>query len=181
MSRKCKLLNRDDVRVKSTEATAPCPTDWNLCFLCQSDDCNQSLICPANARTNNSGYVSIAKNLYEFDNLGCTPMNINIKRLDDGDGISATLLSHNASYHKSCYLKCNNTILKRAKDKSADRKFEPSPKKTRASIGNVDAPFSDEQLCFFCDQYGGELHRASTKAIDARVRECATKLQDSHV
>ena len=32
---------------------------------------------------------------------------------------------------------------------------------------------------FFCDEPGGQLHKASTTDIDTHVRECATKLNDS--
>ena len=33
--------------------------------------------------------------------------------------------------------------------------------------------------CIFCDEPGGQLHKASTTEIDTHVRECATKLNDS--
>ena len=32
---------------------------------------------------------------------------------------------------------------------------------------------------FFSDEPGGQLHKASTTDIDTRIRECATKLNDS--
>ena len=35
------------------------------------------------------------------------------------------------------------------------------------------------QLCFFCDQSEGVLHRAATLDLDKHVRMCATELKDS--
>ena len=102
-------------------------------------------------------------------------MNINLARLDDGEGIGETLVQHKALYHKSCYLKFANDKLKRAQKRASDSPVQLSPKKTRNSIDSS----TSETKCFFCDQSGGQMHKARTKMIDSRVRECATKLCDT--
>ena len=52
---------------------------------------------------------------------------------------------------------------------------QSSPKKTRRSLDTL----IQEPKCFFCNELGGEMHKASTKNIDNHVRECATKLCDT--
>ena len=59
--------------------------------LCQLDT-NAALECPARSTrpTSGSGYKSLAEHLIQFQSLGHVPMDIDINRLDDGDGIEAT-------------------------------------------------------------------------------------------
>ena len=147
-------------------------TDWKLCCLCQKEDGNP-LQCPINSRNNKSGYESLAINLLEFKKLESVPMNINLARLDNGRDIAETLLFHTAVYHKSCFLKFANDKLKRAQKRTSTVSAQLSPKKT---IRNLSV---QEPKCFFCNELGGEMHKASTKNVDSRVRECATILQDS--
>ena len=52
-----------------------------------------------------SGYASLAEYLMQFNLLGHIPVDIDIIRLDDGDGIEATLMRHQACCHKTCQLK----------------------------------------------------------------------------
>lgn len=46
------------------------------------------------------------------------PLNIDIERLDDGDGLDTTMRKHSASWHKSCHLKFNQTQLERARKRN---------------------------------------------------------------
>ena len=50
-----------------------------------------ALQCPVNSLRGPSGdgYISLATHLAKFSGLGQIPMNIDIARLDDGDGIKA--------------------------------------------------------------------------------------------
>jgi len=41
-------------------------------------------------------------------------MPIDVRRIDDGDGIENTLINHHAKYHEACRLMFNNTKLQRA-------------------------------------------------------------------
>ena len=52
-------------------ASAPPPTDWDLCFLCEDQVENQLLLCPANARNEQNGYELIAHSLVEFSKIQC--------------------------------------------------------------------------------------------------------------
>ena len=117
-------------------------TNWKLCCLCQKD------VCPSNSRACTNGYQSLAINLLEFQKVNSIPMNDDLARLDDGEGISETLVQHKALYHKSCYLKFANDKLKRAQKRAPDSPLQSSLKKTR---NNTDTSTS-ETKCFFCDQ-----------------------------
>ena len=131
-------------------------------------------------------------------------MNIDIRTLDDGDGIEATLMRHHASWHKTCRLKFNQTKLERLgmrstleeeeeeeginNKKEGDEKGslqeekckqnEVSAMQTRSSHEIVDLK---EAKCFLCDEAAGSagLHKVSTYDIDMRVRKCAMELEDS--
>ena len=72
-------------------------TNWELCALCQ-EDTGVALQRPANSLRApiGNGYVSLAGHLTKFYELGHMPMNIDVARLDDGDGIEAALMRHSA-------------------------------------------------------------------------------------
>ena len=51
-------------------------------------------------------------------------ININLSRLDEGNGIEKTFQENNGKWHKSCYTLFNTTKLKRAEKRRSD---EPEP------------------------------------------------------
>ena len=126
------------------------------------------------------------------------PTNITIERLDDGDGLEATMMRHHARWHKSCHLKFNQTQLKRLERKSVEEEKavieeeegieeekegiqevgSESVMRTRSSHGRVDLK---EASCFLCDEPAGTagLHNASTYNINMKVRRCAMELEDT--
>lgn len=57
------------------------------------------------------GYMTIADLLVSFSNIDWS---LNLSRLDDGEGIEATLKQHQAKWHDSCRLQYNKTQLRRA-------------------------------------------------------------------
>jgi len=61
-------------------ATSVQPTNWDICALCQEH--GGTLINPSA-----TGYSSLATNLSAFYELNKVPLNINVSRLDDGDGM----------------------------------------------------------------------------------------------
>ena len=163
--------------------TPATPTNWNQCFICQTVT-DEPLKCPADSKRKNlgAGYVTFAQNVERFQDLNSLPVQFDIQGLDDGTGIADTLLSHRASWHDSCRTKFNSTQLKRAeKRKSAcddELAIDRAKKSTRkCTLVGCEAP----DVCFFCDEHipGETLHDASTFKLDARVRECALKLQDT--
>ncbi len=76
-------------------------TNWTICAICQEDK-PWPLIDPMkNPVTSKQydGYETLGNTLqylYENDAL---PDNIDIRRLDDGYGITETLITHKAKYH----------------------------------------------------------------------------------
>ena len=174
MSKKVKLIKAGPSTDYHDSSIDLQVTDWKLCCLCQKEDGNP-LQCPINSRNNKCGYESLAINLLEFKKIESMPMCIDLARLDEGRGIQETLRSHKAVYHKSCYLKFANDKLKRAQKRTSAMSVQLSPMKTRRSLDTS----IREPKCFFCNESGGEMHKASTENIDSRVRECATKLCDT--
>ena len=172
MSRKHKFVTAVS---DSKPATAPCPTNWQLCSICQP--CNKNpLISPARGRGKMSSYEHIAKNLIQFQNIQIDPFSINPARLDEGKGIIHTLKSRNALYHKSCYLCYSNYKHKVAKKNV--KSFDFSPKTTRIRL-DTSVEESQRSSCFFCEESDGQMRQARTDQIGERVRRCPTTLCDS--
>ena len=71
---------------------------WDLCILCQEN--GTRLQCPYAVKSNKasvgSGYNTLAEQLTKFNELGHMPIDVDIKQLDDGDDIEATLMRHHA-------------------------------------------------------------------------------------
>lgn len=155
-------------------------TNWELCVLCQ-EDTGVVLQCPVNSRRGpiGNGYISLAGHLAKFYELGQMPMNIDTARLDDGDGIEATLMRHNARWHKACRLKVNQTKLERLELSLKTENVKTCPAvTTRSKHDKVDLT---EAVCFLCNEPAGSatLHRACTQDIDVKVRKCAIELEDA--
>ena len=157
-------------------------TDWNICALCQKH--GGKLLNPSP-----QGYATLATNLASFQELNKVPQNINIARLNDGGGIEETLSSHKAKWHKSCYVLYNATKVERARksqNKLGSKEVTLSLVKQRlrssfASTSIESADIDDRQppACFFCDKTHGDLHKATTMSLDARVRQIATDMRDT--
>ena len=159
-------------------------SDWSRCILCQETK-TEELCCPKKTRRtgvhSGAGYRTLANNILSFHEINALPLPLDIGSLDEGDGIEATFDKRNAKWHKTCYSKFNNLKLQRAqKRKSTDTLEDPSPTKfTRSSSGA--RSFNVKTSCFFCetdDDTSGELHKASTFKLDARIRKCALQLED---
>lgn len=106
-------------------------------------------------------------------------------------GIEETLGHYKASWHKSCYNKCNSLKLQRAQkrkresveESSTESTEDPivigSPPKTRRKAPSESTNKCKNTLtCFFCDSTEGELHKAETMTINTNVQSAARMLQD---
>ena len=101
-------------------------TDWELCVICQESN-KKGLHGLADSRRadKRAGYKTLADNLKQFADLGYTPKDVNLSRLDEGDGIPAAFFKHRAGYHKSFYALFNSTKLKRAQKRKSEAPDEP--------------------------------------------------------
>ena len=90
----------------STQRPATPTNDWTLCILCQKKT-SEPLQCPGKSKRPDigSGYTTLSKNLDRFKELGSIPLQLNVSRLDDGEGIEHCLKSNSALWHKSCFFK----------------------------------------------------------------------------
>lgn len=151
--------------------------DWRKCLFCQKVT-NEKLQCPCNnkrAADIGAGYRTLADNLQGFAELGEINLPYDLKELDDGSGVPQYLEKNKACWHKSCHLKYSTEKLSRARKRhKPDENVAGGCKFTRRS-----APIEQPTDCFFCGGVeAGELRKASTMGLDARVRECALSLQD---
>ena len=87
--KKCKLI--EDETLSSSKST-PEPIHWTLCALCQETS-DATFQCPALSTRSDkgTGYDNLAGNLRE---IGKNPVDVDISRLDEGDGIEKTLAKH---------------------------------------------------------------------------------------
>lgn len=157
-------------------------TDWSRCAICQEVKPSQQLQCPADTKRQSdagAGYSTFAANILKFNEVGCLPININISRLNEGNGIESTLANNRAKWHKNCYSLFNSTKLKRAQKRHSDELEQAvGHKYTRSSCSNVP---ENEATCFFCDEvetHSKPLRNVCTFGLDSRVRASAFKLQD---
>ena len=169
-------------------ATAVLETDWTKCVLCQHDK-NDKLLCPANSKKQGSigaGYISLAENVTAFCDAGCLTTTLDISRINDGDGVEATLQRHAAKFHNTCKLEYSNTRLQRAiKRKNTDtQSCEENADFKKPCREQHSRQKSNSSLCLFCEKPGSSsdpLHEAMTRVIGERVKRCATKILDKQL
>ena len=148
--------------------------DWSKCVFCQENS-SEKRECPANSKQSNrgAGYITLQKDLESFYEAG--ELQLDLAKLDEGEGIAGTLLKHNASWHKSGRVKYNVTKLKRLERKrkpaegSVLQQPDESGKRTRSDLPSASV---GQEVCFFCGgaaTEGNPLSRASTLELDSRV------------
>ena len=67
-------------------------TDWSMCFICQEDKHEALKSPPMKIDLAKSGYRTLSKNILEFAKINEMPIPLDIRRIDEGDGIEAALL-----------------------------------------------------------------------------------------
>ena len=81
-------------------------SDWAKCILCQ-DKTRKTLQCPGNTLRGHveygSGYHTLANNILRFNELISLPTHsdLEIAKLEEGDGIAATSIKRNVKRHKT--------------------------------------------------------------------------------
>ncbi|KAK6187414.1 hypothetical protein SNE40_005450 [Patella caerulea] len=157
--------------------------NWENCALCQSKTQEPTIVPQKGKRFDKGiGYGTLARELTNARDVGFNPLQIDFDRLDDGSGIEQTLRTHQACWHKLCKNEYSKLKLDRWRKRVAPREEKPeaSPRKTRRMDGDQ-SKTGEEDTCLFCDGMGGDLHTASTFAIDHTVRQYALKLKDSNL
>ena len=85
-------------------------TDWSKCLLCQEVTSEVKCLDVGAGK----GYSTLSLNITCFSELNELPMPIDLRHLDEGNGVEATLRKNKAKWHKFCHSKFNITKLKRA-------------------------------------------------------------------
>ena len=180
MANKFQLVDTFEQRTPTT----PPETNWKLCLVCQ-EETTESLVCPvlSKRRDPGSGYTKMAANLVKFDELGKLPRTVQLQRLDEG--VEATMVAHQAKWHKTCMLQYNNTMLRRADKRpiassSAFGSSDDVPGKRTRSLSSETT--TSDASCFFCGESGTEtLHGVATYQVDTRVRKFAAQVGDNEL
>lgn len=156
--------------------------NWDICILCQNEN-DEPLLQPSKCVTDTNAYSYIANNLIEFEKLGSVPVNVSLKKINDGSGVAQTLAKHNAKWHKFCYMKVNTCKLERAKAKYKSISDDLSTQReTRQSCDSTS--IRDKASCFFCEGPGtkkGPLHQVAAKIVSKKVSEAAEILMDTKI
>ena len=150
--------------------------DWNLCIICQ-ENTMEPLKCPLHnpiARGDQTGpYELFLANVGQFRAFNALPTPI----FFEADESAASFAMHNASWHKSCHLKYNNSKLAKAKKRSACiSDHDPERKRCKRQANTIDN-------CMFCEKGCEEssLHQVLTFDADTNIRAMVTELQDTHL
>ena len=156
---------------------------WDLCILCQEDTDEQPQN-PTKSKQKDcgAGYATLEEDLTHFKETGQLPNTIKISCFDNGSGISNTLLSNKAGWHKSCRDNYNKTKLSCHLKRKVDEDDSTVSKHTGSSTPTPQKEQSSEEaICFFCDKMApvDKLPPASTLSMDTQVWSAALKLQDS--
>ena len=93
------------------------------------------------------GYKTLAGNITKFRDLDCMPIQVDLSRLDEGEGLENTFVRWKARWHKSCYDLFNSTKLKRAEKRQALESEQPVGGKYTRSASP--ASFDNCGTCFF--------------------------------
>lgn len=159
--------------------------DWDLCVLCQEPK-DADLRDPSKNKRDkkDEGFETLDRNLREFRLIGKRPCNVDIEQLSEGLGIKKNLKDNKAKWHKSCFLQCSDSKLKKARRSCSENvpPSTPSPLPTRSSSGHS-SPEVSETTCIICGLkavWNSPLQQIQPDGAKA-LKEVATLKQDSHV
>ena len=150
--------------------------DWNLCIICQ-ENTTEPLKCPLHnpiASSDQTGpYESFSANVQQFREVNALPTPI----FFEADECAASFSMHNASWHKSCHLKYNNSKLAKAKKRNACM----SEQDPEIRCSKHQAITNDD--CMFCEKgcEEGSLHQVLTFDADTNIRAMVAELQDTRL
>jgi hypothetical protein len=125
--------------------------------------------------------MTLAEDLLQFQDLQHMSMDLQVERLDDGEGVEATLRVHSAQWHKKCRLRFNKKMFdqqSQTESTTCEQTGSSPAVHTQSAHRHLK---TTEPLCFFCDHPAGSagLHEAATKNLDKKVRKCACDLEDT--
>ncbi|CAC5393295.1 unnamed protein product [Mytilus coruscus] len=112
----------------SASSTDSWETDWTKCCLCPEDTTYPM-------KSSDEGYKMLGKNIPLFYEVNALPIPLDIRRLNDGEGIESTMKKKNAKYH-NLFRKFNNTNLERAQKRHMSP--IPSGSSSESAVDNID-------------------------------------------
>ncbi|KAL9958614.1 hypothetical protein ACROYT_G035654 [Oculina patagonica] len=133
-----RIVSSSDI-TSSLSNKSDTPLEWSKCIFCQ-EGTGKKLVCPADYadRFKGAGYKTIAETSQAFYDLGCLPDDVNLTRMNDGDGLEQTFVSRRTKFHTTCSLKFNKNELQRATKWKAsadeEKNFKTSSKKMKPLV-----------------------------------------------
>ena len=160
-------------------------TDFSICCLCQHEG-SEDIRKPYTKETFHPAYKSLEEDLQKwFDHGVQLPMNVNLKRLDNGSGIASTLLQNQAIYHHSCRSKLRQHYLQRILDKQKEDIEEQSNispiKQLRSSFSaSIDRSRSQCVMCLAYqeDDPNNKIHQCLTSDGGKNLLQMALDAKD---
>lgn len=149
--------------------------NWQLCVLCQTEN-NQNLIKPKC-----SGYESLGKNIKEFHDLGQLPYVLNESLIANLNDLKNVFSQNQAVWHKSCFLKFNNTELQRAQERISKNIKATNTIDSHPVTHEIE---SEINSCLFCHLPNTKTQALSTvlkKTCNDTIIECAQILEDQNI
>ncbi len=115
----------------------------------------------------------------KFKELDALPVNV-----DNGEqGTALAFVENNASWHKQCHQKFNNSKLERVKQRLQKRKRSSEEGNSTSACRSKHKPSEVHRLCIFCSNLTSEeLHEFTTFNIDKKtIRDMASEMWDSEL
>ena len=136
----------------------------------------EDLKSPSPGSKEKDGYSKLATNISLFQTINQLPIIMDPSRLDEGDGIEATLRRNNAKYHENCRQMFSNCKLERARKRAASA--EGSSEEGRSKVRRASL---QPQQCFLCDEdvaSAPDKRAGMAMTLNERLKKCAKTLND---
>ena len=169
------------LRLSELDLNIKAPMNWLKCCICQTDG-NSPLSNPqANPvlHKRQESYQNLATNLEKCRESNILPMQVDIRSLDDGSGIAATLEKNRAKWHDNCKRQfCSSKIKKRQSSQNDKENVDVDfSRQTRLSTPLVK---SEDGVCIFaCNIRTGKLHSLKDPSVLEKMKNSAILLGDS--
>ena len=149
--------------------------DWSACIICKKTT-PEKLSCPQKGFKRNARevYAAFLGNVEEFRQINALPVDVEYGT----EGTVETFVKNNASWHRSCHQKFNNSKLNRQVMRKRKHEAE-APEMRRSKRQSV---FDAKCVCIFCEKTGDQkLHNFQTFGADQSLRKMATDMQDDQL
>ena len=128
--------------------------------------------------TNSNRIVkTLSNNIRVFFQINEMPIPIDVRRIDDGEGIDNTLINHHAKYHEACWWMFTNIKLQRAQQRRCPSEKRSTDQSTSSKFTRKATSVAAKEMelelvkCFICEKFVGrsEVREAMTMQLNNRL------------